>query len=89
MPSQIECRYGVPLPIEVLWRELETRYGSEVVAELQTLYRAATKRYSRASELNRRRRLVRHWDQTGQRSDLCARYKESLADPQAFIDREE
>lgn len=38
--SQIEQRYGVPLPIDVLWRELEQRYGAEVVIELQGLYRS-------------------------------------------------
>lgn len=87
--SQIERRYGVPLPIDLLWRELESRYGPESVTELRVIHRQATKRYSRASELNRRRRLVAHWQRQGQRSDLCERYRQSLADPQAYIDREE
>lgn len=86
--SQIEQRYGVPLPIDVLWRELETRYGPEVVAELQSIHRRATQRYSRAAELNRRRRLVRSWDRSGQAHKSLERYRASLADPLAFIDRE-
>lgn len=88
MPSQIEKRYGVPLPIDLLWRELETRYGPEVVADLRAIHRRATQRYGRASELNRRRRLVRHWERNGHRSELLERYKASLADPQGYIDGE-
>jgi hypothetical protein len=86
--SQIEQRYGVPLPVDVLWRELETRYGPEVVTELREIHRQATKRYSRASELNRRRRLIRHWERSGQTPAALERYKQSLADPQAYIDGE-
>lgn len=85
--SQIEKRYGVPLPIDVLWKEIESRYGTLECADLQILYRAATKRYSRASELNRRRHLVAHWERNGtRRGELLARYKRSLEDPQAYID---
>lgn len=88
MPSQIEKRYGVPLPIDVLWRELESRYGSAVVADLQAIHRRATRRYGRAAELNRRRRLVAHWEREGRAPAALERYKQSLADPQAYIDGE-
>lgn len=93
MPSQIEARYGVPLPIDVLWRELESRYGAEVVAELQAICRAATKRYTRAAELNKMRRLIAHLDSglTGWRlrKDKEERYRAALANPQSFIDGRE
>jgi hypothetical protein len=89
MSSQIEKLYGVPLPIDVLWSLLSERLGTEATNELRVIHRQATKRYSRAAELNRRRRLVTHWERTGQRGELMERYKASLADPQAFIDREE
>ncbi len=88
MPSKIEERYGVPLPIDLLWRAIESRLGTLECADLQILYRQATKRYGRASELNRRRRLVRHWESNGHRSELLERYKASLADPQGYIDGE-
>lgn len=91
MPSQIEQRYGVPLPIDVLWRELQSRYGAEVVAELQSVYRKATKRYARAAELNKMRRIVALVDggllSLRLRSDKEQRYRAALADPQAYIDR--
>lgn len=90
MPSQIEQRYGVPLPIDVLWRELESRYGAGVVSELQAVYRAAMKRYSRAAELNKMRRVIAHidggWPGIRLRADKEARYRAALADPQAYID---
>ena len=89
MPSQIEQRYGTPLPIDVLWRELERRYGAAVVADLQATHRAAMKRYNRAAELNRRRRLVAHWEREGRQHSRLAEYRRALADPQAFIDRED
>lgn len=89
MPSQIEKRWGVPLPIDVLWSEIEARYP-EALAELQAIHRRATQRYSRASELNRRLVLVRHWEQSGTwRGELLERYKASLADAQAYIDRDD
>lgn len=90
MASQIEARYGAPLPIDVLWRELEARYGSDVVAELQAIHRQATKRYSRAAELNKMRRVISHidggWPGIRLRKDKEARYRAALADPQAWID---
>ena len=90
MPSQIEARYGVPLPIDALWRELETRYGAEVVADLQALYRQATQRYSRALTLNKMRRLIAYNDsgtvRYRMRPDKEQRWRAALADPQAYID---
>lgn len=90
MPSQIEQRYGVPLPIDALWRELEQRYGTEVVAELQTVYRRATRRYSRAANLNKWRRLLARKDRGDfgwrLRPDREAQWRAALADPQAYID---
>ena len=86
MSSQIEKRYGVPLAIDVLWKEIGERYGWQAVSELQSVYRQATKRYGRASELNRRRRLVAHWERNGHRSKLLERYKQSLESPQDYID---
>lgn len=88
MASQIEKRYGVPLPIDVLWRELEKRYGSAVVAELQQVHRQATKRYNRAAQLNTMRRHVSHWELRGHDSERMRRYRAILADPQAYIDAE-
>lgn len=89
MPSQIEQRYGVPLPIDVLWSELESRYGAEVVAELRQVHRAATKRYTRAAELNRMRRIIAMIDHGPYgprlRKDREDRYRAALADPQAWI----
>lgn len=90
MPSQIEQRYGVPLPIDALWRELEQRYGAEAVAELQGIYRKATKRYSRAANLNKWRRLLARLDRgdTGWRlrPERAATWRAALADPQTYID---
>jgi hypothetical protein len=86
--SKVEARYGTPLPLDVLWRELETRYGPAAVAELQAIHRQAARRYGRAAELERRRRLVAYWERSGNRGETVKRYRESLADPQAFIDRE-
>ena len=88
MPSKIEERYGVPLPIDLLWRAIESRYGPGDVADLRAIHRRATQRYGRASELNRRRRLVRHWERNGHRSELLERYKASLENPQEYIDGE-
>lgn len=86
--SQIERRYGVPLPIDVLWSLLSDQLGPERTNGLRAIYRQATKRYSRASELNRRRLLVAHWERNGHRSELLERYKASLANPLAYIDGE-
>jgi hypothetical protein len=87
MPSQIEERYGVPLPIDVLWRELEQRYGAEVVTELQGIYRQATRRYGRAGRLNQMRRNLANWDRHGVKTEKTERYRAQLADPQAYIDQ--
>lgn len=88
--SIIEQRYGVPLPIDVLWRELERRYGAEVVAELQGAYRKATKRYSRAANLNKWKRLIGRIDRGDfgfrLRPEREAFWRAALADPQAYID---
>lgn len=86
MPSQIEQRYGVPLPIDVLWSLLADQLGPERMNDLRAIYRAATRRYSRAAELNRRRRLVAHWERTDHSHPRLAAYRASLADPMAYID---
>lgn len=90
MPSQIEQRYGVPLPIDVLWRELETRYGLGVVVELHGVYQTAMRRYGRASTLNKWRRLLAHYDRGTTtwkpHPDRLAVWRAALADPQAYID---
>lgn len=89
--SIIEQRYGVPLPIDVLWRELEERYGADVVTELQAIHRHATKRYTRAAELNKMQRIITLVDRglltLRLRKDKGERYRAALADPQAYIDR--
>lgn len=90
MASQIEERYGVPLPINVVWRELEQRYGTAVVAELQTIYRQATRRHGRAGVLNQIRRHVARWDREGSSRaspDKQKRWRAALADPQSYIDQ--
>lgn len=93
MPSQIEQRYGVPLPIDVLWRELEQSLGSVEIARLKYIYRQATRRYARAADLNRIRRIVARWDRGDSsilaRTDKQERYRAALADPQKYIDGEE
>lgn len=88
MPSQIEARYDVPLPIDLLWRELEERYGAEAVAELRAIHQRATQRYSRAGELNKMRRLLRYWEMRTPDHPKLAQWRATLADPQAYIDRE-
>lgn len=86
MPSQTEQRYGVPLPIDVLWSLLSDQLGPERTNGLRAIYRAAAKRYSRAAELNRRRRLVAHYERAGRTRPRLAVYRASLADPMAYID---
>jgi hypothetical protein len=86
MPSQIEQRYGVPLPIDALWRELEERYGAAAVADLRAIYRQATRRYTRAATLNQMRRNLANWDRQGVKTERAERYRAALADPQSYID---
>jgi hypothetical protein len=89
--SQIEERYGVPLPIDVLWRELEQSLGSVEIARLKYAYRQATRRYSRAANLNKWRRLIARLDRgdTGWRlrPEREKAWREALADPQKYIDQ--
>lgn len=87
MPPQIERLYGVPLPIDLLWSLLSDQLGAETTNELRAIYRQATRRYSRAAELNKIRRLVSYWERRGGHSRM-ARWRAALADPQAFIDEE-
>ena len=91
MPSIIEERYGVPLPIDALWRALEQRYGAEAVAELQNTYRKAMRRYSRAANLNKWRRLIARLDRGDSgwrlRPEREAMWRAALADPQTYIDQ--
>lgn len=85
MPS-VTDRYNVPLPLTALWEAIAERYGDAAVVELQTLYAAASKRYNRVSELNRRHQMLAHgYPYSAERR---RQYEESLTDPQAFIDRE-
>lgn len=86
MPSRNP--YGVPLPINVLWEAIADRYGDSAMLELQALYAAAQRRYGRVSKLNTMRRLVGHYERRGGHPKL-AEWKTTLADPMAFIDREE
>lgn len=89
MPSQIEKEYGVPLPLDLLWSLLSDRLGVEATNELRAIHRQAMRRYNRAAELNRRRRLVAHWEREGRTHPRLADYRASLADPLSFIDRED
>lgn len=87
--SQIEDRYGVPLAIDVLWRELECYLDPEHIAALREVYRRASQRYGRASRLNDMRRQLAHWERMGwpqAKSEKAARYREALADPKQYID---
>ena len=86
MPSRNP--YGVPLPITVLWEAIADRYGDNAVIELQTLYAVANRRYGRVSKLNTIERLVSYWKTRGDHPKL-EQWKATLADPMAFIDRED
>lgn len=80
--------YGVPLPITVLWEAIADRYGDATVIELQALYAVAKRRYGRVSKLNTIKRLVVLYERRSGHPKL-AEWKATLADPMAFIDRED
>lgn len=85
--SQIEQRYGVPLPIDVLWSLIEAEIGPEKTSDLRVAYQQATKRYGRASDLNKYRRLVSYWERREPGHPRLADWRAILANPQAYIDR--
>jgi hypothetical protein len=52
-------KYNTPLAINILWNEIEQRYGIDAWKELKAIYEEASRRYTRANRLNEFRRSLR------------------------------
>jgi hypothetical protein len=90
MPSIIEREFGVPTPLDALWRELEQRLSPTDLAELRETYAQAARRYARAVELRRRQRMIRHWSRDEHKrayyADIIAAWQAQLDAPMEYID---
>jgi hypothetical protein len=91
-PRLFQRALNIEPPDRVLWATLRELLTIEEFAAVEEAYKAQSRRYQRASELNKLARWVRHNEHRPMSADQMARLEKRraiLANPLAYINGEE
>ena len=91
-PRLFQRALNIEPPDRVLWAALKAALPAEEVRKVEEAYKAQSRRYQRASELNKLARWVRHNEHRALNAEQAARLEKRraiLADPLAYINGED
>ena len=84
---------NITQPVSVLWAALKAALPAEDVRRVEAAYKAQSRRYQRACELNKRARWVERAGSVGrvliaEERERLEKWRAILADPLAYIEGE-